>query len=151
MKKIRCILPWALALLWAAVCLMLGWQAVSLYRIGNRPENFSAPGVRIDPVFSRDRAAAALAPVLPVFLVFLAVLILALILRAGREPGPIVPLRFPPNAARAEKDGGTFAPRLRAILYVLAGALIVLGVVNGGLYDVLVKAINICTECIGLG
>ena len=28
---------------------------------------------------------------------------------------------------------------------------IVLGVMNGGLRDVLVKAVNICTECIGLG
>ena len=150
MKTVRRILPWALALLWAAVCLMLGWQALSLYMIGNRPENFSAPGVRIDPVFSRDLAAAALRPVLPVFLVFVALLILALLLRAGRDPGHIVPLRFP-AAARAEKGGRAFMPHLQAILYVLAGALIVLGVVNGGLYDVLVKAINICTECIGLG
>ena len=29
--------------------------------------------------------------------------------------------------------------------------LIALGVLNGGMRDVLVKAINICTECIGLG
>ena len=40
---------------------------------------------------------------------------------------------------------------LRVALYVLAIVFIVLGVMNGGLYDVLVKAINICTECIGLG
>ncbi|MEG0268743.1 MAG: CD1871A family CXXC motif-containing protein [Clostridia bacterium] len=30
-------------------------------------------------------------------------------------------------------------------------ALLIAGVLNGGMYDVLVKAINICTECIGLG
>ena len=30
-------------------------------------------------------------------------------------------------------------------------ALIAAGVRNGGMFDVLVKAINICTECIGLG
>ncbi len=40
---------------------------------------------------------------------------------------------------------------LRADLYAAAIVFIVLGVMNGGLYDVLVKAINICTECIGLG
>ncbi len=39
----------------------------------------------------------------------------------------------------------------RAILLAAALALIVAGVLNGGMYDVLVKAINICTECIGLG
>ena len=40
---------------------------------------------------------------------------------------------------------------LRAAFIVLAAALILLGITNGGLWDVLVKAINICTECIGLG
>ena len=33
----------------------------------------------------------------------------------------------------------------------MAIVFIVLGVMNGGLRYVLVKAINICTECIGLG
>ena len=40
---------------------------------------------------------------------------------------------------------------LRAALIFLAAVLILLGITNGGLWDVLVKAINICTECIGLG
>ena len=40
---------------------------------------------------------------------------------------------------------------VRIILYALAVILIVTGIGNGGMRDVLVKAINICTECIGLG
>lgn len=40
---------------------------------------------------------------------------------------------------------------VRICLYAVAVAFIVLGVMNGGVRDVLVKAINICTECIGLG
>ncbi len=36
-------------------------------------------------------------------------------------------------------------------LLAIAAALIVPGIINGGLYDVFVKAVNICTECIGLG
>lgn len=39
----------------------------------------------------------------------------------------------------------------RAVLMAAAIVLIVLGIMNGGMRDVLVKAINICTECIGLG
>ena len=39
----------------------------------------------------------------------------------------------------------------RAVLLAAAAALIVAGICNGGMFDVLVKAINICTECIGLG
>ena len=36
-------------------------------------------------------------------------------------------------------------------IFIVALLLVILGVLNGGWYDVLVKAINICTECIGLG
>ena len=39
----------------------------------------------------------------------------------------------------------------RAVAFALAVALLALGAANGGMRDVLVKAINICTECIGLG
>ncbi len=38
-----------------------------------------------------------------------------------------------------------------AVLYIIVFALIVAGIINGGMRDVLVKAIKICTECIGLG
>lgn len=40
---------------------------------------------------------------------------------------------------------------VRTALYVLAVILVVTGIGNGGMRDVLIKAINICTECIGLG
>ena len=39
----------------------------------------------------------------------------------------------------------------RLTLAVIAVAFIVIGIFNGGMADVLQKAINICTECIGLG
>ncbi len=40
---------------------------------------------------------------------------------------------------------------LRAALYALALLLIVLGIVNGGMADVMKKAVKICMECIGIG
>ena len=40
---------------------------------------------------------------------------------------------------------------IRIALLVIAIALIIAGILNGGMADVLSKAINICTECIGLG
>lgn len=40
---------------------------------------------------------------------------------------------------------------LWAALIFAAVCLIALGVVNGGAQDVLAKAVNICSECIGLG
>ena len=40
---------------------------------------------------------------------------------------------------------------LRVAFFSLSVILIVLGILNGGMADVLGKAVNICTECIGLG
>ena len=56
-----------------------------------------------------------------------------------------------PAAAAAGKrpEGGTAAVRIALLL--AAGVFIVLGALNGSLNDVLLKTINICTECIGLG
>ena len=60
-------------------------------------------------------------------------------------PGTSVLATSPKKAVPWVRSG------LRLVLYAVAVAFIVLGVMNGGLRDVLVKAINICTECIGLG
>ena len=53
----------------------------------------------------------------------------------------------------AEAQGRTVRAvgAVRVIIYAAAAAFIVLGAMNGGLRDVLVKAGNLCTECIGLG
>lgn len=40
---------------------------------------------------------------------------------------------------------------MRLYLLIIAAGLMFWGTANGSLYDVLVKSINICTECIGLG
>lgn len=40
---------------------------------------------------------------------------------------------------------------IRILLLVVAVTFIILGILNGGADDVLGKAVNICTECIGLG
>ena len=52
-------------------------------------------------------------------------------------------------AARREVSRGT--QYLRTAVFALALALIVMGILNGGLEDVLAKGAAICTECIGLG
>ncbi|MBR4456229.1 MAG: thioredoxin [Solobacterium sp.] len=39
----------------------------------------------------------------------------------------------------------------RTALVVLAVVFIIMGIANGGARDVLIKAVNICTECVGLG
>lgn len=67
---------------------------------------------------------------------------IALLKQAARSPLP------PP--AESEKIGN--APAfLRYSLLILAIAVLVYGFYTGGTVDVLTKAINICTECVGLG
>ena len=50
-----------------------------------------------------------------------------------------------------EKTDKIIVNVVRAAIGVTAITFIVLGVLNGGMRDVFIKAINICTECIGLG
>lgn len=58
----------------------------------------------------------------------------------------------PPRAsAEVEQKPSSWKPYLWAALYLAALLLLVVGILNGGMYDVLVKAVNICTECVGLG
>ena len=45
----------------------------------------------------------------------------------------------------------SFIPLVQALLFVAAIVMIAYGAVSGGTTDVLAKAVNICTECVGLG
>ena len=55
------------------------------------------------------------------------------------------------NAIEMFFDNPVVILSLRSGLFILATVFIIIGVINGGMYDVFVKAVNICTECIGLG
>ncbi len=64
--------------------------------------------------------------------------------KAGYTPAPVAP----------ETEAASEQRRAIIIRYVILGAavlFIILGVFNGGMADVLAKAVKICTECIGLG
>ncbi len=55
-----------------------------------------------------------------------------------------------PPAAKGKNEERTVLA-VRIILLIVAAALLIAGVLNGGIRDVLIKAINLCTECVGLG
>ena len=48
-------------------------------------------------------------------------------------------------------NSNRFVYSTRLVVFCAAVAFIVVGVLKGGMGEVLMKAINICTECIGLG
>lgn len=58
-----------------------------------------------------------------------------------------------PNSESIDKksDKKTFVDITRIVILAVAAALLIYGLIMGGTADVLTKAVNICTECIGLG
>ena len=57
----------------------------------------------------------------------------------------------PPLTQKPVIKKDRFAPVFRYVVLGLAVAIMVYGLVTGGWQDVLTKAVNICTECVGLG
>lgn len=49
------------------------------------------------------------------------------------------------------KNAGKILLTVRILVFLVAVLFIILGILNGGMGDVIKKAIKICTECIGMG
>ena len=58
---------------------------------------------------------------------------------------------YPKAENKNAKGCGAFLVVLRLAVFAVAIAFIILGINNGGMEQVLGKAVRICTECIGLG
>ena len=106
-------------------------------------------------IFTREKAAAALRPVLPLLVLGLLMTVVGLFLGIRDENGE-KPIKGPealrdPAAGRAASESAGKIRLLRAVLLVLAVALIIAGVLNGSARDVFGKAVKICSECVGLG
>lgn len=56
-----------------------------------------------------------------------------------------------PTAPEAKKSNVPYTLIVRLSLAVIAVVFVIIGIFNGGMSDVVQKAIKICTECIGLG
>lgn len=97
---------------------------------------------RLQNNYTWESVSARLSELKWIFIVWLILLLLAQ--RRGEER------RLSANAPINKKDS---AVNRRVGIGVLMASflLIFAGIRNGGMQDVLIKAINICTECIGLG
>ena len=152
-------------ILGAALCAAV----LALYSGGVRQRTLS--GSATAPIFTPEAVKACGLWVLPVAALWLVLVIAAAVKEGtGRAPGAArlregSRKRGTDAKGPATRQGRSFRPAVpfagqeetrgrrwaRAALLAAAAALILLGILNGGLNDVLVKAINICTECIGLG
>ena len=106
----------------------------------------------LESVYTPENVSARLVWLVPLLLIGLAIAIVGLILGIRDEKAD-KPVRDPSlNRDRlAPRMSGKKQGILQTVLLFAAVILILLGVLNGGLLDVLTKAINICTECVGLG
>lgn len=133
-------------------------QCASIYSVGTSTENLTEAGVRLADIYSPEIVAERLLQIAWAFVLwFTALAATVAIKHIWKETKP-TPSPASPKARHesAKNDNGLYKIRdvssvLRIALYAGAIALIIAGIANGGMRDVLVKAINICTECIGLG
>ena len=143
------------AVLCAVIAALLAVGALSLYAEGAARQ---AEGDLFYYMFTREKAGARLAPVLPLIFCALGLTIAGVILgvRDEKAEKPVRDEKLLREAGRSrEKAVHQQADRktriLRAAVLAVALILIIIGIINGGLEDVLAKGAAICTECVGLG
>ena len=126
------------------VCLIVG--GVVLYIQGTA----AVKAQTAEAVFTREQAAAVLRLFLIPALLLVALLVWAALLGVKNAP---VNGKAAASLGEAEHICARreMNPKRFWLILVIAAGLIGAGIMNGGLRDVLIKAINICTECIGLG
>ena len=136
------------AVLCAVIAALLAGGALSLYLDGDL----------FYYMFTRERAGAKLLPVLPLLFCAVGLTIAGVILgiRDENADKPVKDEKLLRNlgsirekAVHQQADQKTLT--LRTTVLVIALILIVIGIINGGLEDVLAKGAAICTECVGLG
>ena len=150
-KRIFLIAQAALCALTAA---FLAAAALRLYLSGAGGQ----AGGLFDPAYTREKAGAKLLPILPLFFTALGLTLAGLILgikdekaeKPVRDEILLKDLGSIQNKAvhQTATQGELYA---RVAIITLAVCMIIAGIINGGLEDVLAKGATICTECVGLG
>lgn len=145
MTRFLCMLRYLTALLFLTVVLLCCWQAIDIYADGIVAADSGS-------IFRANDVKGRLSILTGPLSAFGIIGSLAIILHA-QAPGTAFSGHF--REARVYTSNKTTPLKgrniLRALLLCTAIVFILLGAMNGGAYDVLVKAINICTECIGIG
>ena len=98
-------------------------------------------------IYTRDAVAGKLAVIAPLIFLCLGMGIVGMILGVKDSRARIAAKNLQTAGVSSVKKPGL----LQAVIVIAAIFLIIAGVVNGSARDVLYKAANICTECVGLG
>ena len=131
-KSLRVLLP-------VLLCAALALEALLILRGGLAAR---AAGELTAPIYTRAKVGAALLRQAPLALAALAAFLIPC--APAKEKRGTCDAAMPPEKTEPGRA-------LRLALLVLAAVLLAAGVLNGGMRDVLYKAVKICTECVGLG
>ena len=157
-KQVYLIVQSILCVLVAAALIAAAWQIYS----GGMAQRAADP---LAWIYTRDTVARKLAFIAPLIFLCLGMGIGGMILGIKDSRGRIAAKNLQTAGSKAEKDvhhtekntasAGASAIKkphfLQAVIVIIAIILIIAGIVNGSARDVLYKAANICTECVGLG
>lgn len=143
------------AILCAVIAALLAGSVLSLYLDGSAKQ---AEGDLFYYMFTRERVDAKLLPVLPLLFCAVGLTIAGVILGIRDESAdkPVMDEKLLRNlgsirerAVHQQAEQKTLT--LRTAVLMIALILIVIGIINGGLEDVLAKGAAICMECVGIG
>lgn len=121
--------------------------AVNLYLTGSRAAKES--GDPAAAIYTAESIRTAFRPIAPVVYAFLPALAAGIVYRAFTEEKNRISAPRPVKKRKPANKKAVAA--LRIAVAAAAVILIILGIAGGGLQDVLVKAVKICMECVGLG
>ena len=130
--------------------LILSFSAIRIYRDGmaRRAEDPSAY------IYTKETATAAAAPGLLTAFFGLGISAACLILGIKDENADRPVTDVDTDMKKAGKNSWLTGKNLqytRLAVIIAAAVFIIAGIINGNMYAIFIKAINICTECIGLG
>ncbi len=142
-------LTWLIVALVILLCAGLAAGGVILYLRGTA----AVQAGTAETVFTREQAAGLLRLFAAPALLLALLLITAAFVGAKKTQlaSPDRKATLSPRHAGSVSAYRGLSARRRWLILAIAAGLIAAGVLNGGLRDVLIKAVNICTECIGLG
>ena len=155
-RKILLYINSALYGLWA---ILTAGSAVSIYLEGTA---YQAQGHPEAWIFTREKAMEAFGTFAPV-LALAVVMTLICVIKGIRDDSQDKPVADPDliSIYKAERETerdvqaeAAKAKKLQVVkitLLIAAVIFVIAGIRNGSMEDTLIKAINICTECVGLG
>ena len=155
-RKILLYINSALYSLWA---ILMAGSAISIYRQGAA---YQAQGHPEAWIFTREKALEAFGACAPVLALAVVVTVIC-VAKGYRDEKQDKPVADPDliNVYKAERAAerdvqaeAAKAVKLRNVkiaVLIIAVIFVIAGIFNGSMEDMLIKAINICTECVGLG